>query len=732
MSTRSKWLRVIALYSILSALFFLFSSCDGTKHLEPQQLLLRRNVVVSTAPDVRTSALQDYIRQNPNTAWPLGVYSMAGRDTTKAVNRILMRLGEPPVALDTLLTESSRIAIATAVQQRGYLNATAAADVDTTRRRATVTYTVNPGEPYRLTAINTDSTTLLPHEAVALLTRPMHIGSTFAPSDLAAARSNATAWMNNNGYYYFNKEAITAVCDTSQADHTVALALHVSPWRRGPHDPWQPHPRYTIRNITYQPFPGQKMKLRGHTLRENTVFATGAPYSAAEVQATYARFARLPAVQATNIHFSEVGDSLDATIQVARRRTHSIQLQPEGTNTAGDLGAALSVTYQNRNLFHGSEQLTVSARGAFEAIRDLDGYEGHSYKEFNIEARLTYPQLFLPYIHRAWRVRHNATSELAASYNWQNRPEFRRRVLNAAWRYRWTAVNSERLAYRFDALEFNYISMPQISEKFKHDYIDDTTNRNAILRYNYEDLFIMRTGFGFTFNTRRNIVRANVETAGNFLDALANICHFSQNELGQYRAARVAFAQYAKLDLDYTHLLTISTRSTLALHTRVGVAYAYGNSTILPFEKRYFSGGANSVRGWSVRTLGPGRYHRQARDIDFINQSGDAKLDLNAELRTQLFWKLQSAVFIDAGNIWTLRSYPEQPDGTLTLRNLWRGMAVGYGIGVRLNLDYFIVRLDLGMKAINPDTAADGGHYPIAHPRFSRDYALHFAVGMPF
>ena len=168
------------------------------------------------------------------------------------------------------------------------------------------------------------------------------------------------------------------------------------------------------------------------------------------------------------------------------------------------------------------------------------------------------------------------------------------------------------------------------------------------------------------------------------------------------------------------------------LHFALGIAYPYGNSTVLPFEKRYFSGGANSVRGWSVRSLGPGKYKEHDGRINFINQTGDMKLDLNAEYRSKLFWKFSGAAFIDAGNIWTLRAYDEQPGGQFRLKDFPSQLAVGYGLGLRLNFDYFILRFDLGMKAVNPAYEDDDRHFPILHPRFSRDYAFHFAVGMPF
>ena len=183
------------------------------------------------------------------------------------------------------------------------------------------------------------------------------------------------------------------------------------------------------------------------------------------------------------------------------------------------------------------------------------------------------------------------------------------------------------------------------------------------------------------------------------------------------------------MDVDYTHLFKFDEHNTLAAHIGLGIAYPYGNSKILPFEKRYFSGGANSVRGWNVRGLGPGKFKGKDGRIDFINQTGDMKLDFNLEYRTHMFWKLDGAVFVDAGNIWTLKEYADQPGGKFTFNEFYKQIAVAYGVGLRLNFDYFILRMDMG---INPAYESKAEHYALVHPNFSRDFAFHFAVGLPF
>ena len=263
--------------------------------------------------------------------------------------------------------------------------------------------------------------------------------------------------------------------------------------------------------------------------------------------------------------------------------------------------------------------------------------------------------------------------------------------------------------------------------------LDNDNTSNAFLRYNYEDLFIAKIGFGYSWSKNNTAFKTNVETSGNLLSLGAKTFGAEKDDQGHYRLFDIAFAQYAKFDVDLSHSFRIDQNNQLVLHMGFGIAYPYGNSNVLPFEKRYFSGGANSVRGWTVRSLGPGKYKEKDGRINFINQTGDMKLDLNAEYRTKLFWKFSGALFVDAGNVWTLRDYEAQPGGQFHFNTFYEQLAASYGLGLRLNFDYFILRFDMGMKAVNPAfEIEDDEHYPIIHPRLSRDFAFHFAVGMPF
>ena len=558
-------------------------------------------------------------------------------------------------------------------------------------------------------------------------------GMRFTVEALDNERKRISNLLIDDGYFRFNKDFIHFSADTIMGRKNIAVTLHLMNYKANSNAPETPHSRYEIGKINYLSNDSDRIHLRHQVLLNATALKEGSPYSASALQRTYNNFARLQAVKYTNIRFVEAPDSgmLDCNIQISTNKPSTISFQPEGTNTAGDLGAAASLTYTNRNLFRGSEQLSIELRGAYEAITGLEGYQDQNYQEYSIESKLVFPRFVAPLLSKNFRRRQTANTEYSVAWDLQNRPEFHRRVFSMAWRYRW-AEPRHHLNWRFDLLDLNYVYMPWISETFKRDYLDDVDNRNAILRYNYEDIFIMKMGFGLTYSDGVDAFRLNVESSGNLLSAFSKALNFKINSQGQRTFINIAYAQYAKADFDYTHLVRFDDRNVLALHAGIGVAYPYGNSKVLPFEKRYFSGGANSVRGWGVRELGPGGYKGNDGRIDFINQTGDMKLDLNAEYRTPLFWKFEGALFVDAGNIWTLRKYDEQPNGQFKLDKFYKQIAAAYGMGLRLNFDYFILRFDMGMKAINPAYESGDEHWAIIHPKLSRDFAFHFAVGLPF
>lgn len=703
------------------SILLLTTACSTGKYVQEGEYILDKVAVVSDQSDYNAAPLSQYVRQ---------------KEKPKLFSLFRNPFSRKPVIYDTLQARLSCQDLMTAMQNEGYMNADVSLNTETKGKKLKVTYLLHPGQPFLIGKVNYD----IQDEGVQQLlhldqtdNQQIKPGMRFTVETLDNERKRIAGLLSDNGYFRFNKDFIHFTADTVMGRKDIALTLQLRKYKPNNNSPEVDHTRYLIRDVLFQSNDSDRIHLRKQVLLNATAIKAGRPYDASALQRTYNNFARLQAVKYTNIKFAEVPDTnlLDCHIQISTNKPSTISFQPEGTNTAGDLGAAASITYTNRNLFHGSEQLSIEFRGAYEAITGLEGYQDQNYTEFSVETKLVFPRFLAPFLSKSFRRRQTASSEWAVSWDFQNRPEFHRRVFSSAWRYRWSEPKHH-LNYRFDLLDLNYVYMPWISSTFKRDYLDNAENRNAILRYNYEDIFIMKAGFTVSYTDGVDAVRANFESAGNLLNGVSKGFGFKNNSQGQHTLFNIAYAQYVKFDFDYTHLFQFDKRNALALHAGLGVAYPYGNSTVLPFEKRYFSGGANSVRGWSVRELGPGKFKGTDGRIDFINQTGDVKLDLNAEYRSSLFWKLQGALFIDAGNIWTLRNYAEQPGGQFKFTEFYKQIAASYGMGLRLNFDYFILRFDVGMKAINPAYESEKEHWSIFHPKLSRDFDFHFAVGLPF
>lgn len=777
----SKYQRYISVLRLTSALLvggMAISSCSSAKLLSKDEHLLHKVDVVCDKEDVNVSALEGYVRQNPNARWfnvakvPLGIYSLAGK-RDNWLNRAIKRMGEAPVVYDRVQAERSSAEMKQALQNMGYLGAQVALDEEYKRHKVSLAFRLSPGYAYKVDSLkwNVADTTiarLMNNVQAQSLLRP---SMTLNINVLDDERKRITDYLKNLGYYKFSKDYITYTADTIQGTKEVQLTVHVAPFKETTNAEPTAHPSYSIGDLKVVTefdmanISGNRLQEFSHTeyngldifyrnslfmrpsvFAENVFIRKGGLYNASEVQRTYSSLGMLGALKYSNIHFIEREDTsaniLDAYVLMAPSRVQGFSTEVEGTNTAGDLGAAVSFTYQHKNIFKGSETFTIKLRGAYEAISGLQGYSTDDYTEFGAESSINFPRFMFPFLSSDFKRRIRSSSEVGIQYNAQERPEFSRRVLSASWRYRWNRYQ-QRVQHRLDFMDINYVYMPSISDTFKKEYLDNVAS-NSILKYNYEDLFIARMGWNYSYASSTNtgtstaqrsnyLIRFNVESGGLLLSAISRTIYDKRTNDGQYAIGNIAYAQYAKGDFDYTHHFIIDRRNSISFHFGLGIAYPYGNSKILPFEKRYFSGGANSVRGWSVRSLGPGRFSGGDKKIDFINQSGDMKLDVNLEYRTKLVGALNGAFFVDAGNIWTLREYDEQPGGTFYFDSFLQQIAVSYGFGLRLNLDYFVLRFDGGIKAINPAYSPSSRDYiPLLHPNFGRDFTFHFAVGYPF
>ena len=756
----------------------LLASCSPTRYVPEGDYLLNKVKVrfEDGSKEVKASELKPYIRQAPNRRmlwmfrFQLGVYNLSGSDTTKWVNRWLRRSGMPPVIYDPMLTEMSRSQIEKALNNKGYMDAEVFVDTVPRKKRMAVTYWVNKRKPHRISTLSYDIShdrirELIFRDTVSSLLRQ---GAALDRTVLDKERQRILESLRREGYYAFNKEYISYQADTVKGAKEVDLTLRLNPPPVNDTIAYAPYTPYYVRDVYlmvgYDPlrFEENKQKtdsvemykgfhivygphrnIRKEPLIENCFLTPGARFNSRNVDNTYTAFNRLQYIKYVNIRFSptqEMKDgmyALDCYVLLNEGKVHTVSLELEGTNSEGDLGFAVGASYQHRNIFRGSEILSLKVRGAYETISgDLSNFINDHYTEVGGEVGLSFPRFLFPFLRTDFRRRLKATTEYNVSLNFQQRPEYTRMIAGAVWKYKWTSNRGPHQSrHTFDLLDINYVYLPYRTKDFWDQIVDN--EKNPMLRYSYEDHFIMRLGYNYSvsnasFSTRKQNVyafRIAAEVAGNLLDGISHLFLKPESD-GGYNIFNIRYSQYAKVNFDYSFTHRIGERSALALHVGMGAGVPYSNSDILPFEKRFYSGGANSVRGWSVRSLGPGKFAGGNMARSFAVQCGDIRLDLNAEYRTRLFWKFELALFVDAGNIWTIKEYENQPGGSFDINRFYKEIALAYGLGLRLDFNYFLLRFDLGMKAYNPAEGAK--HWVLKQPRFNRDAAFHFTIGYPF
>ncbi len=769
----------ITLLALIAAL--VIGACSSTKHVPGGKLLLDKTKINILDKDningVTPQELVNYLRQTENHKvlggfkMQLAIYNLSGKDSTKWFNRWIRRVGSPPVIYDSTLTMASVNQLQRALINKGFLKNEVTSDVKLLpeKKKAQVTYNVTLNEPYTIRSIKYDipsdslrgiilgDTTNFPIKAQSLLDH----------NKLDAERELIVQRMRNNGYYAFNKSYITFLADTAAGSREVDLTLTLSDAiQELPHIPkTDTHRQFYVRNVVFvtnydavtmqNGFYGDTVTYNGITmlygedkyidkqvLYESCFIRPNQLYNASDVDRTYKALGRLGIIKFINIDmrpFMDVAGDLwvDAYILLNRDKSQTISFSLEGTNSEGDLGFGIGADYQHRNIFKGSEVLNVKFKASYESLSgDLSGLINDNYSEYSGDVGITFPKFKMPFLRESFKRRIQASTEFMTSFNYQERPEYTRIIAGAGWKYIWSERNNQ-MRHTFNLIDISYIFLP----KSKINFLDSITN--PLLRYSYENHLIMRMGYTF-YKTNKQLanplttvfqgniytIRASAETAGNVLYGISHLIGQKREADDSYKVFGTRYSQYIKLDGDFALTHYINQRSSIALHAGFGIAVPYGNSTVLPFEKRFYSGGANSVRGWGVRTLGPGSFDGKKSQNSFIYQCGDIRLDLNIEYRCKLFWVLELGAFIDCGNVWTIREYENQPGGVFKFNKFYEQLALSYGLGLRMDFTYFLMRFDMGMKAHNPASGQE--HWPLFSPNFKRDAEFHFSIGYPF
>lgn len=756
-----------------------FSSCNTTKYVpEGEYLLNKARIKCVDDKQVATNELRPYLRQKQNTEilgfWKLQlhIYNTAPADTTSKANKRLARnahkMGEAPIIYDEDATAVSMKQLKQQMNNLGYFNA----EVDTVKvekirkndvndandanggkkkkvkgsgKKMNLTYVIHAHQPY--TIRNYDVAISEPFVAAIAsddrcIIKP---GQQFSTSDLDDERERIATSLRNRGYFYAEKAMLEFSADSALGSHEVDVTIHAAPYveHLEPEALQRLKTRYSIRRVCYQidfdpmyvpdtvvlqrdsdkygneyVWVGRRF-LRKDALRWASLIRPGQRYAEWRVERTYARMNAMAPVKYVDIAFTAVGDTLlDCFITVSRGRLNSVSAEIEGTYSAGDWGIGAGLTYTNKNIFHGAEQLTIGGRASYEWRAN-----GGAAIEAKAEAGLTFPTQF----------------RINIAYNYQQRPdEFTRTIANAGLGYTIPRRPGQHWTHQFNLLDINYIYVPWMSDEFKQ-FLD----KSSVLKASYEDLFIVDwsyTGTYSSYNARfpnRSYVHLAfyVETAGNALYALSKAAHLQQNDQGAYMLWKIPFAQYAKGDFNFAFHHILTPKHRLVYHLGVGVVCPYLNLSAVPFQKRYFGGGANGIRGWQARTLGPGTFRGDGSALMYDLQTGDIHLDMNMEYRFKVLSFLELAAFLDAGNIWTIRDYyDKQPGGVFLWDQFYKQIAWSYGVGIRLDLSILIFRVDFGVKLHDPSRIAEGTQWRTAGNglKWKDDMTLHFAIGYPF
>lgn len=787
-------MRIRLLYiAVVIAALSLLTGCSSTKYVPDNQYLLDKVVITSDDKDFKEADLRDYLHQRPNfkafglIKWQLYLYNWSGKNDKSWVNKQLRRMGEAPVVLDTMLVEQSADELERFLVNKGYIHTDVTTRIDTLRhKKAVVTYMLHPNTPYRIrnyqTAISDpviDSIAHIPPKKrnwLSNMFKPSNEdyvslvkeGNPFDRDLLDLERSRVTKLLRREGYYAFNKDHLAYMADSAFNQNAVDLEMYLKPYRRLKEDgsvKEEAHRPYYINKVTvvadYDPLKSElensmslrdTMKagdiyvvyanrrfIRPSALARSVYLAPGKQYDESNVEQTYSSFARLRALKNINIRFREFEENdslkLDCSILAAPTKLQGFGVELEGTHSAGDLGFASSVNYQHRNLFRRSETFSFKVRGAYEALGSSKSSIDGNYWEFGAETGLMFPRFVFPFVSESFKRRMKATTEFKIGYSFQTRPEYQRTILSGGWSYIWQDRLNTQSRHVFKLVDIDYVHLPKIDKAFA-DSLPESTRQ-----YNFTDQFVLGIGYTYTFNNyvpqnkNRNThsLRVSVEMAGNLLYGFSKVLGAHKNDKGSYSLFGIPYAQFTKVDVDFSKNIALDAKNRVAYRIGVGVGYPYGNMTKLPFERSYFSGGANSVRGWSVRSLGPGSMGLEyARS--FADQVGDIRLDMNLEYRTKLFWKFEMAAYVDAGNIWTFHEDASHPKANFDFSRFYKEIAFSYGLGLRADFNFFVLRFDTGMKAYDPQQRG-GKKWAIKNPNFNSrtgNFAWHFAVGYPF
>ena len=718
------------------------------------------------------------------------VYEHANPEKHDWWNNFKRKIGEEPVLLDSALTVKSVQNLETYLQTRGYFSSDVECKVDTIAkcRRVKMTYKIEQGLPTRIDSLSYDfrdsslRSVILADTAASLLNR----GDILDISRLDDERNRIAAWLNNRGYFDFTANNISYDVDTTERGLDAAVTMIVRPTLVGYNERggqiYENNAVYRLRNIniypTYDPMlrstSGFKAdavidttyyngltiirdlnttpQLRNVVLRRTVPLYPNYIYNASQISRTNKELMSMGFFSNSKVAFDRVnqGDSyltfigeeaekntlvdsreryLDCNIYVTPALKQSMKVEVEASTTSTFYGLAATLGYSNTNAFRGAEAFDISARFGFEFMYARD-VEKRSAQELGLTLGLSFPRFLSPFWNKPGMKISHPRTRLELAFDYQNRPYYCRNIFTTRWAYSWQQGARSSLVIR--PVDINWIDVKSVDEAFLSD-ID-----NQYLRTSFESQLTAGLSASWVYNTQRSnfdqnvtVVRANLETAGNLLQGLEKLFSHPAEGKDYYEIFGIRYSQYVRADLSASHKIDLGHKMALAGRLFGGVGVTYGNSMgrSIPFDRMFYCGGANSMRGWVPRTLGPGN-KPEVHDNTYPAQVGDVRLEANLEFRFPIWWIFNAAVFVDAGNVWYLRDTEDNnPEEVFHFDNFYRQLGLNTGVGLRIDVTFIVLRLDLGIQLHNPGRPV--GERWIHNFKW-KNMALNFGVGYPF
>ncbi len=697
-------------------------------------------------------------------------------------------IGEPAVIFDSSLTEQTRLQLVKFLFSKGYFNnrVTDTIVFNKDSNKVTTKYILYPKAPYIVNKI----TYLMEDEKLgAMLLKDtvntlLKVGMQYDAEKLQNERQRITNFALNNGYFYFENAYINFDVDSGYNNNSVSVVVNLKKFAKAYSSSndsliYVNHPRMKVENVyiiteaVYGDVKEARFTDTLKTKRDGTVFLLNKPLAYRQPiiinntdiyrgqwfrkdtsEQTYKQLLGLGIFKNVTIKFlknDNYSTRLDCYIICNPLLKQSLTAETEGTNTSGNLGIDGSVVYQNKNFFRGGELVELKLQAAILAQRqfanDTTTYVNsvedavdlnRLQKTFNTiqfgpEFTFSVPRAFFPFSFLPFKKDQLPRTYVKTSLNYQASPEFSRVITNIDYGFSFLS-NKSRLRHNFVPFEA-YLVRANLSSKYR----TDLNNLNdAFLLNSFLDHITTLSKYGITYTSKENsntsrktvhYLRATLSSSGNILRQYFKSTGAKADTAGRYLLFGIPFAQFVKGDIDYRIYIPVRAKSRLVYRVAGGLGKPLQNLGVLPYEQSYFSGGPNSVRAWRARTLGPGGYD-PSNSATRYDKIGDILLEGNVEYRFHIIKTFNGALFVDAGNVWRLEKDATKPNGEFVVPNFADQIAIGGGMGIRWDLSFFVLRLDLAAPLKDPK-------YPIGD-RWTfdkkpwRQLVANFGIGYPF